>query len=507
MTPQSQRSDDPAAGAEVSFNGLGLPPALLHAVQKMGFARPTPVQYRAIPVLLAGRDLMATAVTGSGKTAAFLLPILNRLAVRQPGGPRALILAPTRELAVQILDHFRVLAAGTGLRGAAVYGGVSAGPQEQALRTGVDVLVATPGRLLDHLQHSYAKMDRLECLVLDEADRMLDMGFIPDIRRILGRLPVKRQTMLFSATLPETIMELARRMLRDPVTIQIETQPAPARGITHRAYAVPTELKTRLLAEILRRETPQRVLAFTRTRHRANRLADFLANQGFGVARIHGSRSQSQRDEALKGFRSGRYPVLVATDIAARGIDVTGLDLVVNFDVPGSAEDYIHRVGRTARAEAVGCAYTLVAPDEEAGLRDVERGIGRKIYRERVAEFDYQQPVQGRFEVPLADRIAAIRARKSEDRARARAKAERRNQAGHGAQVDRNGRAARHGDGRRSETRPPKSGNVQPAPPPELARYVGRGPVAELSMSGRIAEREQRRGGDHPAPRPFKHRK
>jgi len=529
MTPQSQRSDDPAAGAEVSFNGLGLPPALLHAVQKMGFARPTPVQYRAIPVLLAGRDLMATAVTGSGKTAAFLLPILNRLAVRQPGGPRALILAPTRELAVQILDHFRVLAAGTGLRGAAVYGGVSAGPQEQALRTGVDVLVATPGRLLDHLQHTYAKMDRLECLVLDEADRMLDMGFIPDIRRILGRLPVKRQTMLFSATLPETIMELARRMLRDPVTIQIETQPAPARGITHRAYAVPTELKTRLLAEILRRETPRRVLAFTRTRHRANRLADFLANQGFGVARIHGSRSQSQRDEAMKGFRTGRYPVLVATDIAARGIDVTGLDLVVNFDVPGSAEDYIHRVGRTARADAVGCAYTLVAPDEEDGLRAVERGIGRRIYRERVAEFDYQQPAQGRFEVPLADRIAAIRARKSEDRARARAKAERRAQAGqrdragqgsqskhqsqseHRGQGGNGGRVVRRdrtaGEDQQHQARPPKRGETRPTPPPALARYVGRGPVAELIMSGQIPEREPRRGVDRPAVQPFKYRK
>ncbi len=527
---QSNRSDNPAAGAEVSFNGLGLPPALLHAVQKMGFARPTPIQHRAIPVLLTGRDLMATAVTGSGKTAAFVLPILNRLAVRQPDGPRALILAPTRELAVQILDHFRVLAAGTGLRGVAVYGGVSAGPQEQALRAGVDVLVATPGRLLDHLQHSYAKMDRLECLVLDEADRMLDMGFIPDIRRILGRLPLKRQTMLFSATLPETIMELARRMLRDPVTIQIETQPAPARGITHRAYAVPTELKTRLLAEILRRENPRRVLAFTRTRHRANRLADFLVNQGFGVARIHGSRSQSQRDEAMKGFRTGRYPVLVATDIAARGIDVTGLDLVVNFDVPGSAEDYIHRVGRTARADAVGCAYTLVAPDEEDGLRAVERGIGRRIYRERVAEFDYQQPAQGRFEVPLADRIAAIRARKSEDRARARAKAERRAQAGqrgragqesqskhqsqseHRGQSGNGGQVARRdrtagGEDQRRGARPPKRGETHSTPPPALARYVGRGPVAELIMSGQIPEREPRRGFDRPAERPFKHRK
>ncbi len=527
MNVPSHQADNPVTGAEVSFSGLGLPPVLLHAVQKMGYARPTPIQHRAIPVLLEGRDLMATAVTGSGKTAAFLLPILNRLAGRPPGGPRALILAPTRELAGQILEHFRVLAAGTGLRGAAVYGGVSAGPQEQALRTGVDVLVATPGRLLDHLQHAYAKMDRLECLVLDEADRMLDMGFIPDIRRILGRLPVKRQTMLFSATLPVTIMELARRMLRDPITIQIETQPAPARGITHRAYAVPTELKTRLLAEILRRETPRRVLAFTRTRHRANRLADFLANQGFGVARIHGSRSQSQRDEAMKGFRTGRYPVLVATDIAARGLDVTGLDLVVNFDVPGSAEDYIHRVGRTARADAVGCAYTLVAPDEEDGLRDVERGIGRKIYRERVAEFDYQQPAQGRFEVPLADRIAAIRARKSEDRARARAKAERRAQAGqrdrtgqgsqskHQSQSERSGqnrtggRVARRdrttgGEEQPRQDRLSKRGETHPPPPPALARYVGRGPVAELIMSGQIPEQELRRGG---VDRPFKHRK
>jgi ATP-dependent RNA helicase RhlE len=500
-------ADERSARAEISFDQLGLPPALLQAVQRVGFTRPTPIQHQAIPVLLAGHDLMATAATGSGKTAAFLLPILNRLAGGARGGPRALVLAPTRELAVQILEHFRALAAGTGLRGAAIYGGVSPGPQEQALRTGVDVLVATPGRLLDHLQYAYAKMDRLECLVLDEADRMLDMGFIPDIRRILGRLPVQRQTMLFSATLPEAIMDLARRMLRNPTSISIEPQPVPARGITHRAYAVPAELKTRLLAEILRREEPRRVLAFARTRHRANRLADYLVAQGFGCARIHGSRSQSQRDEAMKGFRNGRYPIMVATDIAARGLDITGLDLVVNFDVPGSAEDYIHRVGRTARADAVGCAYTLVASDEEDGLRAIERGIGRKIYREKVAEFDYKQPVQGRFEVPLADRIAAIRARKSEDRARARAKAERRTQTGHGDQVDRRGRAARSNDRPRNQTRPPQSNNVQPAPPPELARYVGRGPVAELSMSGRIAEREQRRGGDHPAPRPFKSRK
>jgi len=382
MTPQSQRSDDPAAGAEVSFNGLGLPPALLHAVQKMGFARPTPVQYRAIPVLLAGRDLMATAVTGSGKTAAFLLPILNRLAVRQPGGPRALILAPTRELAVQILDHFRVLAAGTGLRGAAVYGGVSAGPQEQALRTGVDVLVATPGRLLDHLQHSYAKMDRLECLVLDEADRMLDMGFIPDIKRVLKVLPQKHQTMMFSATFSPEIATLAREFQHDPVRVEVARSATPVDSVRQNVYTVEQNGKLNLLTRLLKEGHVDSALVFLRTKYRTERIAKQLHQAGFKAQSIHGGRTQGQRQRALDGFRKGRYNILVATDVAARGLDIDGITHVFNFDIPNSSDDYIHRIGRTARDNADGDAITFVTPEDHETLGSIERTLGKKLQRE-----------------------------------------------------------------------------------------------------------------------------
>ncbi len=425
-TKPASRANGAAIEAPVSFARLNLSPDLLQAAQRMGYTRPTPIQHEAIPLLLDGRDLMASAATGSGKTAAFLLPILQRLQDRPRGSTRALVLTPTRELAAQILDHFRALSAGTGLRAAAVYGGVAQAPQVKAFRTGTDVIIATPGRLLDHFQHSYAKLAGLEFLVLDEADRMLDMGFLPDVRRILTHLPGKRQTLLFSATLPAPIVALAQRMLRDPAAIHIEPKPVPAHGITHCAYAVPPQLKTRLLLEILRQEAPTRVLAFTRTRHRANRLADFLDKHSVPCGRIHGSRSQAQRTEALAAFRKGRFQVLVATDIAARGLDVVALDLVVNFDVPGTAEDYIHRVGRTARAEATGNAYTLVAPEDEVGLRAIERGIGQRIPRKTLPGFNYRQKSEGRFEVPLAERIAIIRTRKREERSRSLAKAQRR---------------------------------------------------------------------------------
>jgi ATP-dependent RNA helicase RhlE len=422
---QASRAHGAEGEAPVPFSQFNLSPDLLQAAQRMGYTRPTPIQHEAIPLLLDGRDLMASAATGSGKTAAFLLPILQRLLGRPRGSTRALVLTPTRELAAQILDHFRALSTGTGLRAATVYGGVAQAPQVKAFRTGADVIIATPGRLLDHFQYPYAKMAGLEFLVLDEADRMLDMGFLPDVRRILNHLHGKRQTLLFSATLPAPIVALAERMLHDPATIHIEPKPVPAHGITHRAYAVSPQLKTRLLLEILRQEAPTRVLAFTRTRHRANRLADFLDKHNVPCGRIHGSRSQAQRTEALAAFRKGRFQVLVATDIAARGLDVVDLDLVVNFDVPGAAEDYIHRVGRTARAEATGNAYTLIAPEEEGGLRAIERGIGQRIPRKTLPGFDYRQKSEGRFEVPLTERIAIIRARKSEERSRARAKAQR----------------------------------------------------------------------------------
>jgi ATP-dependent RNA helicase RhlE len=363
------------------FREFHLHPQLELGIRDLGFARPTPIQRDSIPPALAGRDVLACAMTGSGKTAAFLLPILHRLLAKPRGATRALILTPTRELAAQIAQHLGELAAHTPLRGAAVFGGVGMGPQEQAFRRGADVIVATPGRLLDHFQYRYARLPDLDVLVLDEADRMLDMGFLPDIRRVLRHIPRQRQTLFFSATLPPPIVELSREMLHDPVTINIERKPAPATGVTHSVYPVPQHLKSSLLLELLQRQEMKNVIVFTRTKHRANRLADFLVQQGVQAARIHGNRSQSQRTEALAGFKGGRYRLLVATDIAARGIDVEALSHVVNFDVPGQPEDYIHRVGRTARAELTGQAFTLVAPEEESALLAIERAVGKPLPR------------------------------------------------------------------------------------------------------------------------------
>src|SRR5438552_8003697 len=356
----------------------------------MGFTRPTPIQQDAIPPGLQGRDVLACAMTGSGKTAAFLLPILHRLMGQPRGVTRVLVLAPTRELAAQIDEHRRDLARFTRLSGAAIFGGVAMDPQERAFSRGVDVLVATPGRLLDHFQHPYAKLSGLEVLVLDEADRMLDMGFLPDIKRILRALPAtRRQTLLFSATLPPAITALARELLHDPATINVERPSAPAVGISHAAYPVASELKLPLLLEFLRQPGVRNALVFTRTKHRANRLADGLSRRGVAAERIHGNRSQSQRTHALAAFKSGAARVLVATDVAARGIDVTGLSHVVNFDVPALPDDYIHRSGRTARAEAVGDAVTFVSPQEEGDFRAIERAVGRRIERITLPDFDY----------------------------------------------------------------------------------------------------------------------
>ena len=408
------------------FTTLKLHPSLLKAIKELGFARPTPVQADAIPPALAGRDVLACAMTGSGKTAAFLLPIVHRLIDRPRGATRALVLAPTRELAAQILEDLNDLAIHTPITGAAIVGGVGMGPQEHAFRSGVDIMIATPGRLLDHLRAPYARLGALEHLVLDEADRMLDMGFLPEIRRILRHLPARRQTLFFSATMPAPIVTLTREMLRDPATIQLERRSAPAVGITQAVYPVPQDLKGALLVTLLQRGEMQEALVFTRTKHRANRLADYLVRQGVNAERIHGNRSQSQRTAALAGFKSGRIRVLVATDIAARGIDVEALGHVVNFDVPRAPDDYIHRVGRTARAEATGNAFTFVSPEEEGELRDIERAIAKRLPRVTVPDFDYRARPQARLEVPLAERIRAIRAKKSEDRARAEARAARR---------------------------------------------------------------------------------
>ncbi len=408
----------------MSFSGLNLHADLVRSVAELGFTNPTQIQRESIPPALSGRDLLACAATGSGKTAAFLLPILHRLQGKPAGKTRALILTPTRELAAQIADHLKDLARHTRLRGAAVFGGVGMKPQEAAFRRGVDILIATPGRLLDHFQYPYARLDGLEVLVLDEADRMLDMGFLPDIRRILRQIPAERQTLFFSATMPAPIVTLSREMLRDPVAINIERRSAPAVGITQAVYPVPQELKTGLLLELARRGEIGSAIVFTRTKHRANRLAEYLDRHGVSAVRIHGNRSQAQRTEALAGFKSGKYRILVATDIAQRGIDVAALEHVVNFDVPAVAEDYIHRVGRTARAEATGYAFTFVSPDEEGDLRAIERAISARLPRVLVPDFDYDRRPAERFEVPLAERIAAIRAQKAKERERARAKAE-----------------------------------------------------------------------------------
>ena len=409
----------------MAFAAFKLHPDLLAGVKELGFVRPTPIQDDAIPPAMAGRDVLACAMTGSGKTAAFLLPILNRLLSRPRGATRALILTPTRELAAQIIDDLQDLAVHTPLTAAAVFGGVGAGPQEHAFRTGVDVIVATPGRLLDHLKHPYAKLDHIEHLVLDEADRMLDMGFLPDIRRVLRHVPAKRQTLFFSATMPAPIVQLTREMLHDPATINLERKSAPAVGITQAVYPVPQELKSSLLHALLERDMMREALVFTRTKHRANRLWEFLEKRGVSVARIHGNRSQSQRTDALDGFKGGRYRVLVATDIAARGIDVEALGHVVNFDVPMSPDDYIHRVGRTARAELTGEAFTFAAPEESEELRAIERAVGKALVRVTLPDFDYNAKPAGRFEIPIRERLAKMRGERAEARERSKAKKDR----------------------------------------------------------------------------------
>ena len=410
----------------MAFSSFGLHPDLLRGVKELGFTRPTPIQLDAIPPAMEGRDVLACAMTGSGKTAAFLLPILHRLMAKPRRTTRALILTPTRELAAQIEEHLGQLAVHTPLTGAAVFGGVGMGPQEHAFRSGVDVVVATPGRLLDHFRFPYAKLAGLEILVLDEADRMLDMGFLPDIRRVLRHLPERRQTLFFSATIPPPIVQLTREMLRNPVTVNLERKPLPATGITQAVYPVPQDRKADLLVALIAKRGVKSVLVFTRTKHRANRLADKLTRSGIPCERIHGNRSQAQRTAALAGFKEGRFRILVATDIAARGIDVEALSHVINFDVPNVPEDYIHRVGRTARAELTGDAFTFVAPDEEADLRAIEKAIGMRLPRITLPEFDYTTRGAERLEIPIHERIAEIRARKAGERQRAKEKAERR---------------------------------------------------------------------------------
>jgi len=466
------------------FTSFDLDPLLLRGIRELGFTRPTPIQEQSIPPALAGRDVLACAATGSGKTAAFGLPILQRLMHKPRRTTRALVLTPTRELCAQIDEHLAELATHTPVTSAAVFGGVGMGPQEHAFRAGVDVIVATPGRLLDHFRRPYAALSGLEVLVLDEADRMLDMGFLPDIKRVLRHLPSRRQTLFFSATMPAPIVELTREMLRDPVTISLQRQAAPAAGITQAAYPVNAKLKPALLLALLRRGEMKSALVFTRTKHRANRLADWLERQGVRAARIHGNRSQNQRTLALDGFKAGRYDVLVATDIAARGIDVVALGHVVNFDVPAASEDYIHRVGRTGRAEATGEAFTFVAPEDESDLRAIERAIHKTLPRVILPDFDYEQePPAAPPSRPDAHRPGREATRRVEGGRQGHGRPGRREGQGHGP---RRGQGPPRGQGRR---------------PTRASTGAGQGRGAEGGWGERL-ERDVRGAGGNSSRRP-----
>ncbi|MBF0543911.1 MAG: DEAD/DEAH box helicase [Candidatus Riflebacteria bacterium] len=403
------------------FSALNLHPDIQRAISTLGFQTPTPIQESAIPPALRGQDVLACAMTGSGKTAAFALPIIHRLLETKRDSKRnltrALILAPTRELAAQIRDHIGDLTRFTTIRSAAIFGGVSMGNQRDAMMRGVEILVATPGRLLDHFSQDYGQIPGLEYLVLDEADRMLDMGFLPDIRRVLRHLPrTSRQTLFFSATLPEPIVELSQEMLNKPYMINIDRPASTADGIVQSVYPVPDTLKSRLLLHILESGEIKNALVFARTKHRANRLSDFLDRNGVSCDRIHGNRSQAQRTSALQNFRDGSCRVLVATDIAARGIDVEGISHVINFDIPHIPDDYIHRVGRTARAKRCGTAISLVSSMEEYDLKQIEKHLKKQITRVRAENFDYTDRATEQLEIPLAQRLAAHRAKRAQAR-------------------------------------------------------------------------------------------
>ena len=462
-----------------TFASLSLDAALMQAVKELGFTRPTPIQSDSIPPALDGRDVLACAQTGSGKTAAFLLPILHRMLAGKRGTTRALIVVPTRELALQVLETAQALSVHTPLTSAAIYGGVGMGPQEHAFRTKVDLMVATPGRLLDHMTKSYATLAGVQHLVLDEADRMLDMGFLPDIKRILSHVPAKKQVLLFSATMPGAIIQLSRDLLKDAAQINLERKSAPASGITQALYPVSQDLKPALFVKLLERGDMKEALVFTRTKHRANRLFELLEKHGVSAARIHGNRSQAARVAALDGFKNGSIRVLVATDVAARGIDVADLGHVVNFDVPAQPEDYIHRVGRTGRAEATGEAFTFVSPEEEADIRAIEQAMGRRLPRVTLPDFDYSAKTSQVFEVPIAERIKEIRARKAADRQRAAEKTARRTGQGTPA-APRGGATSRGGDDRRS------------AP---SARPTTTGGASRPAADGAAPQRRRRGGG------------
>jgi len=396
----------------MSFESLGLQPALLRALAALGYETPTPVQAEAVPLILAGRDLLAGSQTGTGKTAAFTLPLLQRLfpAGQRPASAtarvRALVLTPTRELAVQIHESVRAYGKHLPLKSAQVFGGVGMQPQVQALRAGVDVLIATPGRLIDHLQQRTVDLRGIDTLILDEADRMLDMGFLPALKKILAALPKERQTLLFSATYADEIKQLAAQFLRDPAEIQIARQNSVVDTIAHRIFPVDSERKRDLLVEVLRDDSRRQVLVFARTKHGSDRLAKQLCAAGFRADAIHGNKSQNARQRALNDFKAGRVTVLVATDIAARGLDIEQLPMVVNYDLPNVPEDYVHRIGRTGRNGATGLALSLVSRDEEEQLHGILKLLKTELETITIPGFEPRQPVRTSLPSPRAPKAA-----------------------------------------------------------------------------------------------------
>lgn len=375
----------------MGFSRFNLSPQLLHSITNLGYAEPTPVQAQAIPEALKGRDIRACAQTGTGKTCAFVVPMVEKLIRHQPSHrPSALILTPTRELAAQVISVANDLIRGTRLKTVLILGGANINTQMQQLRQGVDIVVATPGRLMDHLNRNSLSLRHAQTLVLDEADRMLDMGFLPDIRKILSHLPHERQTMLFSATFGPEIKQLTHQFLKNPVVVDLSpSSSAPAENITQMVYPVPQGQKRALLQALLELGNMTSALIFSRTKHGANKLLRNLQDLGKKVTVIHSNRSQAQRQQALQGFKDKRYQILVATDIAARGIDVKDISHVINYDVPRHPEDYVHRIGRTGRAQAVGEAFTLVSPDEEQFLKRIEAFIKKQIPRGVIPDFPY----------------------------------------------------------------------------------------------------------------------
>jgi ATP-dependent RNA helicase RhlE len=374
----------------MEFQAFHFHPKVMAGIASAGYVSPTLIQAQAIPVIMEGRDVMGLAQTGTGKTASFVLPLLNRLMQGSRRCIRGLVIAPTRELAEQIHKAIGMLGQQTHLRSASIYGGVDMKSQIRKLRGGVEIVVACPGRLLDHINRGVINLSNIEVLVLDEADRMFDMGFLPDIRKILKNLPAKRQSLLFSATMPDDIRLLAREALRAPVTVQINPS-APVSTVAHALYPVDQHLKTALLLELLRHTKTESVLIFTRTKYRAKRVGQFLEKAGYPAASLQGNLSQNRRQAALDGFRDGSYKVLVATDIAARGIDVTRISHVINYDMPDTTDAYTHRIGRTGRAEKTGDAFTFITCEDEDIVRGIERVLGEKVERRMMNGFDYKK--------------------------------------------------------------------------------------------------------------------